>query len=156
MKDLQRHRQTTQVFAGKHGFVTLRYIEMPFWIDPFQWFVPLGWKKTRNKRRVSVHWVYVVGRTSPQGRRKGFGQGGVMHLIVNQILTTVFESISFETSSHKIPNSSTICISYFVKFLSHFQGNYREILWESLSSDTNVVRLSRTRRVQSTESNIGK
>ncbi len=29
MKDLQRHRQGTQVFAGKHGFITLR--------DLFRW-----------------------------------------------------------------------------------------------------------------------
>lgn len=25
MRDLQRNRQSTQVFAGKHGFITLRY-----------------------------------------------------------------------------------------------------------------------------------
>jgi midasin len=29
MNELQRHRQTTQVFAGKHGFITLR--------DLFRW-----------------------------------------------------------------------------------------------------------------------
>jgi midasin len=29
MQDLQRYRQSTQVFAGKHGFITLR--------DLFRW-----------------------------------------------------------------------------------------------------------------------
>ncbi len=30
MRDLQRYRQTTQVFAGKHGFITLRYSNSPY------------------------------------------------------------------------------------------------------------------------------
>ncbi|GBG67612.1 hypothetical protein CBR_g742 [Chara braunii] len=54
MKDLQRHRQSSQVFAGKHGFITPR--------DLFRWAErhANGYRPVRDRERIRLRFVAAV------------------------------------------------------------------------------------------------
>jgi midasin (ATPase involved in ribosome maturation) len=82
MKDLQRQRQGTQVFAGRHGFVTLR--------DLFRW----AERHPTSYDELAIHGYFLLAdRLREQEEREIVKQVLEKHLKVNLNLNEIYESI---------------------------------------------------------------